>query len=157
MGVVLAFAFLVSLFTGIVFGLAPALRASRFDLTEVLKNGGRGSVGGGTFGAGHHKIRNLLVISEVALSLVLLVALSLVLLIGAGLLIRSYQLIQDANPGFNVHNVLSLRLALAQRFWPNEESLGKRIQLEDKGPWRTVVGVVRDASNLAWITNPRLA
>jgi putative ABC transport system permease protein len=126
-GRVLAFTFFVSLLTGIVFGLVPALRASRPDLNEVLKDGGRSSVGGGSFGRGHHKIRNLLVISEVALSLVLL--------IGAGLLIRSYRGIENANPGFNADNVLSLRLSLPATRYPNADAvthfyrqLGERVK-----------------------------
>jgi predicted permease len=241
-GRVMAFTFFISLLTGIVFGLAPALRASRVDLNAVLKDGGRSSTGGGTYGPGHYQFRKLLIISEVALSLVLL--------IGAGLLIRSYQRIENANPGFNAHNVLSLRLSLpaarysapnsatsfyqqlgervkglpgiesvattyllplssnslgwepigidgyapkagedliissvgfispdyfrtmgipllkgryfnehdikgapevaiiddkmAQRFWPNEDPIGKRVQRGKTGPWRTVVGVVGD-------------
>ena len=101
---VLLFTFFVSLATGIIFGLAPALRASRVDLNEVLKDGGRGAAGVGTFDGGHHRKRDLLIVAEVALSLVLL--------IGAGLLLRTYQRIQDANPGFDIHNVLSFRLAL---------------------------------------------
>jgi predicted permease len=241
-GFAMAFTFLVSLLTGVAFGLAPALRASRVNLNEVLKDGGRGSTGGGTFGRGHYQIRKLLVISEVALSLVLL--------IGAGLLIRSYQRISKANPGFRPHNVLSLRLSLpasryttpdsvtsfyqqlderietlpgiesfgtnyllplssvalgwepisidgyvaksgeeliissvgfvspdyfltmgipllhgrhfnehdikgapevaiiddkfAERFWPNEDPIGKRLRRGNTGPWRTIVGVVGD-------------
>jgi predicted permease len=102
---VVGFTFLMSLLTGIIFGLVPALRASRVDLNEVLKDGGRTSQGsGGLAGLGHHRIRRLLIISEVALSLILL--------IGAGLLIRSYKRIASANPGFDAHNVLSLRLSL---------------------------------------------
>src|SRR6185436_18449963 len=101
---VLLFTFFVSLATGIIFGLAPALRASRIDLNEVLKDGGRGPAGVGTFDGGHHRKRDLLIVAEVALSLMLL--------IGAGLLLRTYQRIQDANPGFDIHNVLSFRLAL---------------------------------------------
>jgi predicted permease len=98
-GRVLGFTLLVSFITGIVFGLAPALRSSRVDLNGVLKQGGRGSTG-----VGHNRVRSIFVIVEVALSLVLL--------IGAGLLVRSYSYIQDANPGFNPRNVLSFRLSL---------------------------------------------
>jgi hypothetical protein len=77
-GRVLGFTFLVSLLTGMVFGLAPAIRASRVDLIESLKDGGRSLAG-----IRHQRTRNSLVVAAVALSLVLL--------IGAGLLIRSYQ------------------------------------------------------------------
>jgi predicted permease len=249
-GRVMAFTCLVAVLTGIIFGLAPALRASRVDLNESLKEGGRNS--GGASGRSHRRLRKLLVISEVALSLVLL--------IGAGLLIRSYQRILDANPGFNPRNLLSLRLslpaskyatpdsitsfyqrvgerikglpgvesvgttyslpmssvafawepisiegyvpktaddsiisnvrivspgyfrtmgirllegryfdehdrkggmetvivdeALAQRFWPNEDPLGKRLQGGKAGPWRTVVGVISDAKEYSLEKEP---
>lgn len=249
-GRVLAFTFFVSLLTGIVFGLVPALKASRVDLNETLKDGGRSSGGGS-----HHRTRNLLVVAEVALSLMLL--------IGAGLLIRSYQRIQNASPGFNPRGVLSLRLALpavryttpesvfnfykqlgegvkqlpgvqsvgmnlvlplsnynaawgpitvegyvpkasseliisnerfvsqeyfrtmemplvkgrqfdehdikgapdvtiinealAARFWPNEDPIGKRIQRGGKAPWRTVVGVVRDEKKVNLENEPLIA
>jgi predicted permease len=103
-GRVLTFTFAISLLTGIVFGLVPALRVSRLDLNDVLREGGRGAVGTSAFGLGHHKLRKLLIAGEIALSLVLL--------IGAGLLVRSYQRIADANPGFDARNVLTLRLSL---------------------------------------------
>ena len=243
---VLLFTLFVSLVTGIVFGLAPALRASRVELNEVLKDGGRGPAGGSIFDGGHHRKRDLLIIIEVALSLVLL--------IGAGLLLRTYQRIQDANPGFDILNVLSFRVALpaakykgeaitnfykqlnehiralpgveevgiayslpmssvalawgpvtiegyvpknsadfvmanqrfvspgyframgvpltkgryfdnrdvkdapatvmineslAQRFWPNQDPLGKRVGLGEKESWRTIVGVVHDAKEFS--------
>lgn len=246
-GRVLAFTFFVSFFTGIVFGLAPALRASRVDLNATLKDGGRGS------GTAHTRVRSLFVLVQVALSLVLL--------IGAGLLIRSYQHIENANPGFDIHNVLSFRLSLpvakykgapvanfykqlqerlkalpgveavgtsyslpmssvalawgpitiegyvrrnsadfimsnerfvspgyfqalrvplvkgrlfderdikgaaetvivneniAQRFWPNEDPVGKRLERGDKEPWRTVVGVVRDTKEFSVDNEPPL-
>ena len=101
---VLAFTFVVALATGIVFGLGPALRASRVDPNSVLKEGGRGSVGVSGLGLGHGQLRKILIVAEVALSLVLL--------IGAGLLVRSYARITNANPGFDAHNVLSLRVSL---------------------------------------------
>ncbi|MFY9610611.1 MAG: ABC transporter permease [Blastocatellia bacterium] len=113
-GRVIAFTFFISLLTGIVFGLAPALRASRVDLNEMLKEGGRSS-GGAAAGRGHLQPRKLLVISEVALSLVLL--------IGAGLLIRSYQHILNSDQGFNPHNVLSMRLLLPAARYPTPESI----------------------------------
>lgn len=113
-GRVMAFTFFVAVLTGFVFGLAPALRSSRVDLNEVLKEGARSS-GTGASGRGGRRTRKLLVVSEVALSLLLL--------IGAGLLVRSYQRIGNAYPGFNPHNVLSLRLQLPAAKYPKQESI----------------------------------
>ena len=248
-GPVLVFTFLLALATGVLFGLAPALRASRVDLNGVLKDGGRSSVG-----SSHHRLRGLFVVVEVALSLMLL--------IGAALLVRSYQEIQNASPGFNAKNVLSFRLSLpnskykgpavtnfyqqllqrigglpgveavgttyslpmssvalawgpitiegyvpknsadfimsnerfvspgyfsamgvplvkgrlfdardikgaqetvivnenlAQRFWPNDDPIGKRLERGDKEPWRTVVGVVRDTKEFSVDNEPPIS
>jgi predicted permease len=245
---VLLFSFVVSLLTGIFFGLAPALRAARIDLNSALKEGGRG------FAGGRHRLRDGLVVVQVALSLLLL--------IGAGLLVRTYQHIHNANPGFNVKNVLSFRVslpnakykgpavtnyykqltdkikvlpgvesvgtsyslpmssvalawgpitiegyvpknptdvvmsnerfvspgyfhamgvrlmngryfderdvkgateavivneAMVQRFWPNENPIGKRLERAGSEPWRTVVGVVRDAKEFAIDNEPPLS
>jgi len=245
---VLAFTFLVSVLVGILFGMMPAFRASRVNLNGVLKEGGR------TSNASHHRARDLFVIIQVALSLLLL--------IGAGLLIRSYAQIQNASPGFNPKNVLSFRLSLpnsrykgpavtnfykqlseriqaipgvesvgtsyslpmssvalawgpitiegyvpknsadfimsnerfvspgyfaamgvplvkgrlfdkrdvkdaqqtvivnenlAQRFWPNQDPIGRRLERGDTEPWRTVVGVVRDTKEFSVDKEPPIS
>lgn len=94
---VLAFAIGVSLCSSFLFGLTPALEVSRVDLNEVLKEGGRGNVG-----SRGHRLRNLLIIGEVALSLMLLV--------GSGLLLRSFANLRGLNPGFQSDRVLNVRM-----------------------------------------------
>jgi putative ABC transport system permease protein len=99
-GRVLVFTFGVSLLTGLVFGLVPALQASKPDLNESLKEGGRGSTGG-IHGS---RVRSLIVVFEVALSLVLLIC--------AGLMIRSFIRLQTFEMGFNPNNLLTMRVQL---------------------------------------------
>jgi putative ABC transport system permease protein len=101
-GSVLAFTFLVSLVTGVVFGLAPALRAVKVDLNTTLKAGGRNTQADGGFRASRHRLRSLLVVAELAFSLMLL--------IGATLLIRSFIRLQSVSPGFRADHVISMRL-----------------------------------------------
>src|SRR5215813_9710628 len=107
-GSVLGFTLAVSLLTGVIFGLAPALQASRPDLNETLKDSGRSATGG----AGHRRVRSLLVVSEIALALVLLV--------GAGLLVRSFLKLQAVNPGFNPQNLLTGRISLSDSKYETE-------------------------------------
>ena len=113
-GPVLAFTFAVSILTGIIFGLAPAYRAARPDLNTALKAGGRNTQGEGGFGSSRRRMRSLLVVAEVALSLMLLV--------GAGLLIRSFVRLQSVTPGFNPDGVISMRLGASGRQFTNPES-----------------------------------
>jgi putative ABC transport system permease protein len=104
---VLAFTVVLSLTTGIVFGLMPALMVSRPNLNSILRDGGWGSTGG----AGRHGTRTLLVAGQMALSIVLL--------IGAGLLIESFRRLQSVDPGFEPHHALTARVALPPAKYPD--------------------------------------
>ncbi len=99
---VLLFTLGISILTGVVFGLAPALRASRVDLNTALKAGGRSSTSGG-LRVRRDKLRGALVIAELAISLTLLA--------GAGLLIRSFVRLVNVPPGFNPDKVISMQVA----------------------------------------------
>jgi predicted permease len=97
-GRVLLFTLALSLFAAIVFGLAPALKGSRVDVMEILKESGRGSIGA------RHRLQRIFVATEVALALVLL--------IGAGLMLRSLSALWRVNPGFNPSHAVTFNLSM---------------------------------------------
>ena len=103
---VLSLTFVISVATGVLFGIAPALASAKPELTEALKEGGRGA----SSGVRRNQLRNTLVVSEIALALVLL--------IGAGLLMKSFVHLQNVNPGFNPKNVTTAELSLPLLKYP---------------------------------------
>jgi predicted permease len=125
---VLGFTVLISMMTGVLFGIIPAIKASGTDVNEVLKTGGRG----GALGWTHNRLRGLLVISEIALALVALV--------GSGLFLRSMQNAQQFNPGFESHNMFQMLFDLgALRYDENHAQQFFRDVVERA---KTVPGVV---------------
>src|SRR5688500_3454312 len=108
---VLGFTIGLTLLTGIVFGLVPALEATRVDLNESLKEGGRGA----GRGAGSHRLRSAFVVTQVALALVLLV--------GAGLLIRSLNRLNSVDPGFDPERLLVVKVNLPERKYDSEQKI----------------------------------
>src|SRR5438445_1125041 len=128
---VLGFTLLISLFTGLIFGIIPAIKASGTDINEVLKTGGRG----GALGWTHNRLRGLLVLSEIALALVALV--------GSGPFLRSMQNAQQFNPGFDSQNLLQMNFDLgALRY---DEDHGQQFFRDVIERAKTVPGVA-DAS-----------
>ena len=103
-GSALLFTAFIAIFSGILFGLAPALRVSVLNVFSTLKEEGRGSSGGTVWGRGNG-LRRLLVMSELALCAMLLIA--------AGLLVRSFARVQNVPPGFNPQNVLTFELTMS--------------------------------------------
>jgi putative ABC transport system permease protein len=106
----LGFTFALSIITGLIFGLAPALQISKPNLAESLKEAGRGS---GT-SASRNRLRSVLVVSEIAMTLVLLVC--------AGLLIRTVLRLRNVDTGFNVRNVLAMNIGLPGIKYPKPEN-----------------------------------
>ncbi len=116
---VLLFTLGVSMFAGILFGLAPAIRASQSNLHEALKEGGRGSSGA------RHRMQSIFVIAETALALILLV--------GAGLMIRSLVQLWSVNPGFDPHNLLEFNVAYPPQMMKAspDQLRNEAVQLDD--------------------------
>jgi putative ABC transport system permease protein len=114
---VLAFTLAVSVLTGLVFGLVPALRIAKLDLRETLNEASRGS----TSGPGQHRLRGALVGMEIALAMLLLV--------GAGLLLRSFERLQDVSAGFSPDHLLLADLPLSQNAYAKPE---QRFQFFDR-------------------------
>jgi putative ABC transport system permease protein len=116
---ILSFSFGLSLLTGLVFGLAPALQSARLDLNEVLKEGGRN-----TAASASHRLRSTLVVTEIALAVVLLV--------GAGLMMKSLLRLLQTNIGFKTDNLLTMTVVLpAAKFNDANQIINVHQQLQD--------------------------
>jgi putative ABC transport system permease protein len=113
---VLAFTLALAVTTGIVFGLAPALSATKLDLAGAMKEGGRGAAGD----SGRRRLRSALVVVEVALAFILLT--------GGGLLVRSFFRMMQVELGFNPANVLTLRLPIASDRFPDSSQLSTYVR-----------------------------
>jgi predicted permease len=106
--VVLAFALLISILTGLVFGLAPALHSAKSALSSAIREGGRGS----GYSAKTGRLRDVLIVSELAFAVILMV--------GAGLLLRTLRGLLQENPGFNPTQVVAANMQLPN---PNESEM----------------------------------
>ena len=113
---VLGFTLLISLLTGVLFGLAPALRTMNLNLTDSLKEGGRS----GSEGARRNRTRSVLVVIESAVAVMLLV--------GAGLLVRSLIQLQNTSPGFDAHNVMTMSITLSREKYSTPEKASSFFQ-----------------------------
>jgi len=137
-GRILLFTLGLTLLTGVLFGLAPALQAGQVNLNELLKEGGRSGVGNR-----QKRLRDALVVAEVALALVLLV--------GAGLLIRSFWKLQQTDPGFNPDRVLTASLTLPRaRYSDGKKNAVFHQQLLDRLSTLQGVQAVGLTSDLPW-------
>jgi predicted permease len=126
---VLVFNLVLSFATGILFGLAPAWQAWKTNVSGAMKETSRNSTG-----AGQQRLRGLFVVSEVALTLVLLV--------GAGLMLRSFALLRSANPGYDSHGVLTVSVALSEQQYATPE---KQLAFFDR--------VLRESQSLPGVTS----
>lgn len=130
---VLLFTLLIALVTGVVFGIVPALQASKLNLNETLKEGGRHSSGA------RSRLRNALVVLEIALSLILLT--------GAGLLVKSFWRLQNVSAGFDPRNVLTMQVTLPKTQYPKTESQNAFVQRTLQG-LETLPGVKAAAATI---------
>jgi macrolide transport system ATP-binding/permease protein len=133
---VLSFTVLLSIGTGIFFGIVPALRSSRIHVNDSLKDGGRTSAGG----SGQPRLRSLLVLTETVLAVVLLV--------GAGLMVRTLQVAKSTGPGFNTDRVLLAAMDLRTNGYSEEQSGAFYSHLLDQA--KTIPGV-RSATLELWV------
>jgi len=116
---VLVFTLALSLFSAIIFGLGPALKGSRVDLMETLKESGRGSV------VARHRLQRIFVAIEVSLAVVLL--------IGAGLMLRSLSALWRVNPGFNPHHAITFSVSMpSSSATTSAETRARLRQFDDK-------------------------
>ena len=132
---VVGFTFLVSILTGIVFGLAPALTAGRINLNSILRGAGRGSIGG----VSQARLRSVLVVAEVALSVLLLTS--------AALLLRSFSQLQQVDAGFKTDHVITAKISLPAKQYPGPELpafMQKYLERLRQLPGVSSAGVARD-------------
>ena len=116
---VLFFTFTLSLLTGLLFGLLPAIQLLKPDLNLILKEGGRGS----TNGLRMNRVGRILIVSEIAISLLLLVC--------AGLMIKSFVRLQNVNPGFDANNLLTMQISLPSTY-ENQQATAFYTQLQER-------------------------
>jgi putative ABC transport system permease protein len=114
-GRLLLFSLAISVLTGVLFGLVPAIQAARPDLAGTIKEGGRGSTSGG-----RRRMRSALVVVEVALAFVLLT--------GAGLLLRSFRNLMTVDPGFDAANVLTADVPIDEKRFPDPAQLNQYLR-----------------------------
>ena len=148
-GSVLLFTFGVSAVAGLLFGLAPAWRAIKVDLNTSLKSGGRSGQTDGGLLVSRHRLRGLLVVSELAFSLMLL--------IGAGLLIRSFVRLQNVPPGFAVDHVLSMQVVVSGPKYREDKAVaqfyreaGDRIRHLPGVTWEGLVSPLPLTGGVGW-------
>jgi predicted permease len=130
---VLLFTFAIATIAGLLFGLAPAWRAIKLDLNTSLKSGGRSGQTAGGLLVARHRLRGLLVVSELAFSLILL--------IGAGLLIRSFVRLESVPPGFAADHVLSMQVVVDGPKYKDDKTVAQFYR-EISGRLASLPGVV---------------